>query len=136
MIPIPVETDAMLAILNLPKEMSNNGIFKEHQGLVLEIIHSLVLQEHYDRATHDDLPEEEPFLVSFRYHPQSFASKVFREPDLPTLPGKVPSWTPIAPLIAWVERKHLSWTDKETGKATDRSRDRLSHPGQDQITLL
>jgi len=36
---------------------------------------------------------------------------------LPTLPGKVPSWTPIAPLIGWVERKHLSWTDKETGKA-------------------
>jgi len=66
-IPIPVETDAMLSILNLPKEMSNNGIFKEHQGLVLEVIHSLVLQEHYDRATHDDLPEEEPFLISFRF---------------------------------------------------------------------
>ena len=67
MIPIPVETDAMLAILNLPKEMSNNGIFKEHQGLVLEIIHSLVLQEHYDRATHDDLPEDDPLLISFRF---------------------------------------------------------------------
>jgi len=52
-IPIPVETDVMLAILNLPKDMSNNGIFKEHQGLVMEMIHSLVLQEHYDRATHD-----------------------------------------------------------------------------------
>ena len=67
MIPIPVEIDAMLAILNLPKEMSNNGIFKEHQGLVLEMIHSLVLQKHFDRATHDDLPEEEPFLISFRH---------------------------------------------------------------------
>ena len=67
MIPIPVETDVMLAILNLPKEMSNNGIFKEHQGLVLEIIHSLVLQEHFDRATHEDMPEEEPFLISFRF---------------------------------------------------------------------
>ncbi len=67
MIPIPVETDAMLAILNLPKEMSNNGIFKEHQGLVLEMIHSLVLQEHFDRATHEDMPEEEPFLISFRF---------------------------------------------------------------------
>jgi len=31
------------------------------------MIHSLVLQEHYDHATHDDLPEEEPFLVSFRF---------------------------------------------------------------------
>ena len=67
MIPIPVETDAMLAILNLPKEMSNNGIFKEHQGLVLEMIQSLVLQEHYVHAIHDNLPEEEPFLISFRF---------------------------------------------------------------------
>lgn len=67
MIPIPVETDAMLAILNLPKEMANNSIFKEHQGLVLEMIQSLVLQEHYDHAIHDDLPEEEPFLISFRF---------------------------------------------------------------------
>ena len=25
------------------------------------------MQEHYDRATHDDLPEEEPFLISFRF---------------------------------------------------------------------
>ena len=67
MIAIPVETEIMLAILNLPKEMADNGIFKEHQGLVLEMIHSLVLQEHYDRATHDDFPEEEPFLISFRF---------------------------------------------------------------------
>ena len=67
MIPIPVETDAMLAILNLPKEMANNGIFKEHQGLVMEMIHSLVLQEFYDRATCEDLPEEDPLLISFRF---------------------------------------------------------------------
>lgn len=31
------------------------------------------------------------------------------------LGGKVPSWTPLAPLVAWVERKHLSWVDKKTG---------------------
>lgn len=42
-------------------------------------------------------------------------SNVRHEPFV--LGGKVPSWTPIAPLIAWVERKHMSWTDKETGKA-------------------
>ena len=42
-------------------------------------------------------------------------SNVKHEPFV--LGGKVPSWTPIAPLKAWVERKHLSWTDKETGKA-------------------
>ena len=42
-------------------------------------------------------------------------SNVKHEPFV--LGGKVPSGTPIAPLLAWVERKHLSWTDKETGKA-------------------
>lgn len=42
-------------------------------------------------------------------------SNVKHEPFV--LGGKVPSWTPIAPLIAWVERKHLAWTDKKTGKA-------------------
>ena len=67
MIPIPVETDTMLSILNLPKEMGDNGTFKEHKTIVLEMIRSLVLQEHYDRATHDDMPEDEPFLISFRF---------------------------------------------------------------------
>jgi len=32
------------------------------------------------------------------------------------LGGKVPSWTPIEPLKAWVERKGLAWIDKKTGK--------------------
>ena len=32
------------------------------------------------------------------------------------LGGKVPSWTPIEPLKAWVERKGLAWVDKKTGK--------------------
>ncbi len=32
------------------------------------------------------------------------------------LGGKVPSWTPLAPLKAWVERKNLNWVDKR-GKA-------------------
>ena len=67
MIPIPVETSDVLAVLNLPKEMANNGIFKEHQGLVLEMIHSLVLQEHYDRAIQEDLQEQDPLLISFSF---------------------------------------------------------------------
>ena len=29
--------------------------------------------------------------------------------------GNEPSWTPIKPLISWVERKGLSWADKKTG---------------------
>jgi len=32
------------------------------------------------------------------------------------LGGKVPSWAPIEPLKAWVERKGLAWVDKKTGK--------------------
>jgi len=66
-IPIPVEIDAMLSILNLPKEMGDNGIFKEHRTLVLETVRSVVLPEHYTRAIQDDMPEEEPFLTSFRF---------------------------------------------------------------------
>ncbi len=32
------------------------------------------------------------------------------------LGGKVPSWTPIEPLLAWVERKNLKWYDSKTNK--------------------
>ena len=67
MIPIPVETDTMLSILNLPKEMGDNGIFKEHKGIVMEMICTLILPEHYNRAIQEDMPEEEPFLISFRF---------------------------------------------------------------------
>ena len=41
-------------------------------------------------------------------------SNVAHEPYV--LGGKVPSWTPIAPLISWVERKNLAWTDKDGNK--------------------
>ena len=67
MIPIPVEIDAMLAILNLPKEMGDNGIFKEHKAIVMETVRSVVLPEHYTRAIQDDLPDDDPFLISFRF---------------------------------------------------------------------
>jgi len=33
----------------------------------LETIRTIVLSEHYNRAIQDDIPEEEPFLVSFRF---------------------------------------------------------------------
>lgn len=33
------------------------------------------------------------------------------------LGGKVPSGTPMAPLIAWVERKKLAWVDKKSGES-------------------
>ena len=67
MIPIPVELDAMLAILNLPKEMGDNGIFKEHRTLVLETVRAVVLPEHYSRAIQEDMPEDDPLLISFRF---------------------------------------------------------------------
>ena len=67
MIPIPVETIEVLAVLNLPKEMADNVIFKEHRGLVLETIRSLVLDNFYQDATRVDYPEDDPFLISFRF---------------------------------------------------------------------
>jgi len=41
-------------------------------------------------------------------------SNVKHEPYV--LGGKVPSWTPLAPLKAWVIRKNLTWLDKKTGE--------------------
>ena len=67
MIPIPVETSDVLAVLNLPKEMADNVIFKEHKGLVLETIRSLVLENYYQEATRNDYPDDDPFLISFRF---------------------------------------------------------------------
>jgi hypothetical protein len=67
MIPIPVEIDAMLSILNLPKEMGDNGIFKEHKAIVMEMVRSVVSPEHYTRAIQEDMPEDDPFCVSFRH---------------------------------------------------------------------
>ena len=67
MIPIPVETNEVLAVLNLPKEMADNVIFKEHKGLVLETIRSLVLDNFYQEATRIDYPDDDPFLISFRF---------------------------------------------------------------------
>jgi len=66
-IPIPVETIDLLAVLNLPREMADNVIFKEHKGLVLETIRSLVLDNYYQDATRIDYPEDDPFLISFRF---------------------------------------------------------------------
>jgi len=66
-IPIPVETKEVLAVLNLPKEMADNVIFKEHRGLVLETIRSLVLENYYQDATRNDYPDDDPFLISFRF---------------------------------------------------------------------
>ena len=67
MIPIPVETIDLLAVLNLPKEMADNVIFKEHKGLVIETIRSLVLDNFYQDAIRNDYPEDDPFLISFRF---------------------------------------------------------------------
>ena len=67
MIPIPVETIDILAVLNLPKEMADKVIFKEHSELVLETIRSLVLDNFYQDAIRNDYPDDDPFLISFRH---------------------------------------------------------------------
>ncbi len=56
-------------------------------------------------------------------------SNVRHEPFV--LGGKVPSWTPIAPLKSWVERKGLSWTDKKSGKLL--TVDQIAHMIQSKI---
>jgi hypothetical protein len=66
-IPIPVETIDILAVLNLPKEMADKVIFKEHSGLVLETIRSLVLDNYYQDAIGHDYPDDDLFLISFRF---------------------------------------------------------------------
>ena len=57
-------------------------------------------------------------------------SNVPHEPYV--LGGKVPSWTPIEPLKAWVERKNLSWVDKKSGQAAQHRADGVHDPLQDQ----
>jgi hypothetical protein len=49
--------------------------------------------------------------LSFR---MQIGSNVAHEPWV--LGGKQPSWTPVAPIKAWVERKGLAWADKKTGQ--------------------
>ena len=56
-------------------------------------------------------------------------SNVRHEPFV--LGGKVPSWTPIAPLKSWVERKGISWTDKKSGKLL--TVDQIAHMIQAKI---
>ena len=56
-------------------------------------------------------------------------SNVKHEPFV--LGGKVPSWTPIAALKSWVERKGLSWTDKQSGKLL--TVDQIAHMIQAKI---
>jgi hypothetical protein len=73
----------------------------------------IIAQNIYDKGDFYDnagyLVENQPGALVLRV-----GSNVRHEPFV--LGGKVPSWTPIAPLKAWVERKGLAWTDKKSGK--------------------
>ena len=73
----------------------------------------ILAQKIYDKGDFYDnagyLVENQPGALRLRV-----GSNVRHEPFV--LGGKVPSWTPIAPLKAWVERKGLAWTDKKSGK--------------------
>lgn len=61
----------------------------------------------YDNAGYLVRPIEDGYVLHV-------GSNVRHEPFV--LGGKVPSWTPIKPLIDWVARKSLSWVDKKSGK--------------------
>mgnify|MGYP000901794273 CR=1 FL=1 len=54
MIPIPVEIDAMLAILNLPKEMSNNGI-RDATRLAIQMLSDMPRAEKINQNAIDKL---------------------------------------------------------------------------------
>lgn len=73
----------------------------------------IIAQKIYDKGDFYDnagyLVENQPGALVLRV-----GSNVRHEPFV--LGGKVPSWTPIAPLKTWVERKGLAWTDKKSGK--------------------
>ncbi len=73
----------------------------------------IIAQKIYDKGDFYDnagyLVENQPGALVLRV-----GSNVRHEPFV--LGGKVPSWTPIAPLKAWVDRKGLAWTDKKSGK--------------------
>jgi len=71
-------------------------------------------KEIYDKG---DFYANAGYVVGVRCYGMTLrvGSNVKHEPFV--LGGKTPSWTPIKPLIAWVERKGLSWADKKTGRA-------------------
>ena len=89
----------------------------------LHLIGSVIDGEARRLILERDIKSEGDFLANTGYEVEVgnssidliVGSNVAHEPFV--LGGKVPSWTPLEPLKAWVERKNLSWVDKKSGKA-------------------
>ena len=97
---------AIYAILNQRMHRIGNKLLNEAKDKILSQI--------YDKG---DFYAFTAYIVTNKsnsIHLQ-IGSNVKHEPFV--LGGKVPSWTPFAPIKAWVERKGLSWVDRKTGKA-------------------
>jgi len=88
----------------------------------LHLIGSVLTGEAKGEIIDQDIRDKEDFYRNTEYRVNQFkngmnlgiGSNVAHEPYV--LGGKVPSWTPFAPIKAWVERKGLNWVDKKSGK--------------------
>jgi hypothetical protein len=88
----------------LAQQIYDKGDFYGNTGYLVETSPDAMILRVGSNARH------EPFAITLN----PLQARSSGNPICPPSP-KVPSWTPIAPLIAWVERKHLSWTDKRQG---------------------
>jgi hypothetical protein len=64
---LPVEILVVLSTLNLPAEMENNTVFKEHRPLVLETIKGVVIDNFYESAFDPRVDETDPLYIAFRF---------------------------------------------------------------------
>jgi hypothetical protein len=64
---LPVEILVVLSTLNLPAEMENNTVFKEHRPLVLETIKGVVIDNFYESAFDPRVDETDPLYIDFRF---------------------------------------------------------------------
>ncbi len=83
------------------------------------LIGSIVEGEAREKILQDDIKDKGDFYQNAGYEVVigNDAITLYVGSNVPheqyVLGGKVPSWTPIAPLKGWVERKKLAWVDKK-----------------------
>jgi hypothetical protein len=64
---IPVEVKDVITILNLPADMADNPIFSEHEARVMRRMAEITIDDDYNVAVEDNLNEDDPLYVAFRY---------------------------------------------------------------------
>jgi len=108
-----------------PQNPSQSDIYRAIFAAIesrLHLIGSVIDGESRRLILERDIKAEGDFLANTGYEVEVgsasidliVGSNVPHEPFV--LGGKAPSWTPLEPLKAWVERKNLSWVDKKSGK--------------------